>query len=139
MCGICIRAIARLLGPTHTGVPFAFDEEGLDCRVFQQDQGYFASDRVPFREYPVIVHFLAGHREALNRRHYRAGSTTPVLTETFRKYYTNFFFFLPKNDNGTNRKRPEEGQLQRSLHRHHADEMSNSGNLIGPPSQMVES
>lgn len=79
MCSICIRAVTRLRGPTHIGVPLTFDEEGTDNDLFQQDQGYFAPDRIPFREHPVIVHFLAGHREALNRRHRRAGSASDLF------------------------------------------------------------
>lgn len=84
MCRICIRFVARLPGPAHIGVSFHFDEEGVDLRLFQQRQSYFASDGVPLRERPVIVNFLAGHREALNGRHCRAGSTADVFTETIR-------------------------------------------------------
>lgn len=75
-----MRAIARLGGPTHAGVPFTLDEEGVDSSILHQDQGDLPSDRVPFRECPIIVHFLAGHRETPNRRHRRAGSTADDIT-----------------------------------------------------------
>lgn len=78
MCAVCARAIARLGAPTHGRVPFTFDEEGIDGGLLQQDQSYVASDPVPFRESPVIVHFLAGHREAVNGRHSRTESTPGV-------------------------------------------------------------
>lgn len=80
MCRICTSVLARLLAPAHIGVSFKFDEEGVDRSLFQQDQSYFASDCVQLRERPVIVHFLDGHREALNRRHCRSGSTADVFT-----------------------------------------------------------
>lgn len=102
MCRICTRAIARLLAPTYIGVPFALDEKGIDGGLFHQDQSYFPSDRVPFRERPVIVDFLAGHREALNRRHCGADSATDAFTETARRLN----FLSPGCDNGRNRKRP---------------------------------
>lgn len=84
MCRICTTSITRLLGPAHNSVSFHFDEEGIDLSLFQQGQSYFASDGVPLRERPVIVNFLADHREALNGRHCRAGSTADVFTETIR-------------------------------------------------------
>lgn len=96
---VIVRARAR--APAHIGASFQFDEEGIDLGRFQQDQSYFASDRVPLRERPVLVHSLDLHRKALNGRHGgRGGPTVQKRSDEIAS-----FSFCFGSHIGTSRKR----------------------------------
>lgn len=72
----------------------------------------------PPRKRPVIVNFLAGHREALNGRHCRAGSTVDVFTDDqMISHKCSSAPGIVTAQTGNTQK-----TAKRSLHCHHTDE-----------------